>query len=530
MNVFFYLLRKQFKNYLISLKRNPAKIIGYLIIAAFFILVISVSMSSKEDTTHNIRDIRELGTIILALLIFIFGAALYQGLERGATFFKMSDVNLLFTSPLSSKKVLLYGIIKQTGVNLLISIFILFQVPTLIRTYGISWSDGLVILGGYITLLIISQICSMDIYMFSNGNVARKKVVKRILNGSVLILGGLCIYKMSQGASLLNAASQILEYLKYAPFVGWIKGIIYGILTGNNYMTWVNLGLISIGVSVMLMLILKSHADYYEDVLMATEHMEEVTQAMKKGIVNKDNLSKLKSEKIKSFGLKKGKGASVIFYKQLRESARSGKYGVGTFTIIQIITAFGGAFFLKKIEELEPRFIVLMMLGIMTYMQILFSSTERWATELQYHYIYLIPEHGLKKMFYASLEGLTKAGIEGFIIFVPLGMLLKVDPFFIMLCIITRISFQMLFLGLNILSQRIFGTVGSRGVFTFLYLFASVIAILPGVILSITISLKFGKNHVMMLAIIMTYNILAALIVSLFSNQIFTQMELNTKA
>ncbi len=536
MNVIGYLLKKQLKNYFVSLKKNPAKIAAYVFIIFFLGLTFVLSLLDKEEAPKKMRDINELLGIAAGFFMFIFSISLYSGLERGASFFKMSDVNLLFTAPISSKKVLMYGIIKQMGLNLFISIFILYQIPTLNRIYGINGIGCLAIFIGYLTLLIACQVCSMALYMFSNGNPKRKRRVKIVFNSVLAAAGALLIYQVAQGEDLIGAALHALRILDYVPFVGWIKDAIGAVIQGEIHTAIIYSLVTAAALAAILLSILKSNADYYEDVLTTTEYMDEVTSAMQKGKPLLDSQTKLKGEKVKSFGLKRGRGASTIFYKQMLEAGRSGKIGINVSSAMQVVIALGIGFFLNKAKELDDYTKLLIILGIMTYMQILMSQAERWTAELKYHYIYLLPQPGVIKMFFASLEGLIKAALEGCFMFLPIGVLVGVNPLFILLCILARISFQMLFTGLSVLFQRMFGSSGNAGLLMMLYLLLAFVFAAPGIITGVIIGAVMYSGSGAFLSYIaaigtgIAYNIIFAFVVGLFSNQLFMQMELNTKA
>ena len=64
-------------------------------------------------------DARILELGYFAILAFLCVLTVWSGLKSGATFFKMSDVNLLFVSPVSPKTILAYGLIKQMGASAL---------------------------------------------------------------------------------------------------------------------------------------------------------------------------------------------------------------------------------------------------------------------------------------------------------------------------------------------------------------------------------------------------------------------------
>ena len=116
-----------------------------------------------------------------------------------------------------------------------------------------------------------------------------------------------------------------------------------------------------------------------------------------------------------------------------------------------------------------------------TYMQIFSESMGRFNLELIKPFIYLMPEPPLKKLLYCMKETLISDVIEAIIIFVPAGLLVKADVLIIVLCIVARISFSLLFTAGNILVERVFGSVSSKMMVLFFYFLALVVMALPGI-------------------------------------------------
>jgi len=112
-----YLLSRTLKNRIIDLKKHPGKLVAYIILIALMGLVfVSSAMSDSTSMGNgNLRSMSELGAIIFALFMFLFVTQIRQGLSTGSTFFKMCDVNLLFVSPTSPNKILVYGLVRQIG-------------------------------------------------------------------------------------------------------------------------------------------------------------------------------------------------------------------------------------------------------------------------------------------------------------------------------------------------------------------------------------------------------------------------------
>ena len=58
-----------------------------------------------------------------ALFLFIFLYMVWNGFSKGGTIFSLSDVNLIFPSPIGRTRALFYGLFRQIGTVLLVGIF-----------------------------------------------------------------------------------------------------------------------------------------------------------------------------------------------------------------------------------------------------------------------------------------------------------------------------------------------------------------------------------------------------------------------
>ena len=80
-------------------------------------------------------DIIELIAGAVILLLFVMSAL---GADKsGGQIFLPADVNLLFPSPMRPQTVLLFRFLTQMGVSAAASVYLLFQIPNLMRT-GLS--------------------------------------------------------------------------------------------------------------------------------------------------------------------------------------------------------------------------------------------------------------------------------------------------------------------------------------------------------------------------------------------------------
>ena len=126
MNALKYLFFTKIKNTIKDLENHPAKLVLVIIFIGLMALVIFSSNVEHLDL-NKLRDINELYAIIFALYSFTFILNAMTGFTSGASFYSMADINILFMSPISSKKILIYGLIRQMGTSLWIGFFIFYQ-------------------------------------------------------------------------------------------------------------------------------------------------------------------------------------------------------------------------------------------------------------------------------------------------------------------------------------------------------------------------------------------------------------------
>ena len=119
-----YLVFARMRNQILSLKKNPARLIYILVI---FALIFVTLLGGNEAQGTPTRDLHELIAGVLALYTLIFLMLVNGGFKNGANMFALSDVNLLFPAPVAPAGVLFYGLFRQIGSSFLLGFFILFQ-------------------------------------------------------------------------------------------------------------------------------------------------------------------------------------------------------------------------------------------------------------------------------------------------------------------------------------------------------------------------------------------------------------------
>lgn len=113
MSALTYLTLTRLKNGIRDLLRKPARLIYVVFLLA--LLVFAVQGSGSTYPPESYRDLREVVAMATALFLFIFLLTVWNGFSKGGTIFSLSDVNLLFPSPIHRTRTLFYGLLCKSA-------------------------------------------------------------------------------------------------------------------------------------------------------------------------------------------------------------------------------------------------------------------------------------------------------------------------------------------------------------------------------------------------------------------------------
>lgn len=532
-----YLTLKKLKNQIKGIFKSPAKLVYAIVMIALLALVIfSGNMDDGELLSDGYRPLSELTAVLTLFYTFMFLLTLIQGSSSNTPMFSLSDVTLLFPAPLSSNKILFYGLCRQLGLSLLLGFFLLFQYSWLHGMFGVSYVGLLLVVLGYAAVLFLSQLCSMAIYTRQSGNERAQKLTKRIIPGVAVLyllwaaytcrepLLALLSGGQDYGAALTAGAGffSTLPGLLF-PASGWVAGLIGGLLTGDYMLSLLMLGLIAALVLALILLIVKNKNNYYEDVLATAETAQSAVTAQKEGQLQ-DVVPK--HVKVGKIGLQKGWGASAVYYKHKVENRRSGAFFLSGVSLIFVVIIIIMSLFFRFMEEAS----LAAVFAMSTYMQLFSCALGRFNKELTKPYLYLIPEPPLKKMLYALRERLTTALMEALLIFIPVGFILSLSPVETVCCIGARLTFELLFTTGNIVVERVFGTVSSKVLVFFFYFLVLILMAAPGIAAGVLLMTLATLPEMVGLFLGMgTVNILISLLALFLCRNLLQYAELNNK-
>ncbi|HHV12905.1 MAG TPA: hypothetical protein GXX75_21755 [Clostridiales bacterium] len=460
MKAIVYLLVTRFKNQLLSLKKKPGMLILYLFVFLMIVgSLVFLVFAGVEGTGMDYADERILLLIIGGVALFLLYTFVYSGLSTGSSLFTMPDVGLLFVSPVSSKKILLYGLISTLGKSLLGGIFIFYQIANLRNNFGYGMKEILSLFIVFVLVVVFGQLLAIGIYIFSNGNEKRKRLVKTLvyLAYAGILLSVVYVYQR-YGVGAWEAALRVVSSsgFGYIPIAGWGTMFFMGVVNNSLFEILLSLGLFTCLGAVMILVLTSGKADYYEDVLVSTETTYQTLQAAKEGRrVARQGGKKIKVKE-QEHGIGKGSGASTLMYKHLLEMRRKSRFiFLDGYTLFLVVGAGAAGYYFKK-EQL-PQGMDYLILGLAAYIQYFVSIMGKLKEELTKPYIYLIPESSIKKVIAASATSLLKPCVDGVLIFLVYVVVRGMNPLTGVFFAAAYAASGAVFTALTILYQRVLG-------------------------------------------------------------------------
>lgn len=229
---------------------------------------------------------------MMFLMVFASGSS-----SSNSPMFTLSDVTLLFPAPLSSNKILVYGLVRQLGLSLVLGFFILFQYSWMHGVYGVEPVHLALIIVGYGLTLFFAQLASMASYVRTSGMERAGKTVRYCVFGAAALYGVWAVLSCREEllgpgraggqlpARLLENGSGLFATLPglLFPVSGWAAGLIGGIFAFDWLQAVLCGGLLAALFAVLLGLILTCKNNYYEDVLSTAETAQSAVTAQKEG-------------------------------------------------------------------------------------------------------------------------------------------------------------------------------------------------------------------------------------------------------
>lgn len=486
MSALVYLTLCKYKNKLLELLHKPLK----LILTLGFVLLLVMNFSVAEASPSGTRPLSEWCAVIFGFYILSFITEAVKGFQSGGAMFDMADVNFLFVSPLKGAAVLSAGMFSRLGTSLWMGLAFIYQFALLRSYYPITPAYMLVAVIGYGVVTFLSQLAGMLIYFFTCGEAEKIKKAKAVFYGLCgAFFAQLAVRLISSGVTLNSAVRLFTSgIMKLFPVAGWVYSAVDGIYKGEYIFLAAGSAVCAAFIALCFYAFTASRHGYYEDVLLSAERN---TEAKNEGRAVRE----IKINKGVS-GIKKGRGASVLFYKHMLENRRTKSALVSPTSVfyLVLIGVYGLIF--------DGEFTLLFSLSCMVSFLPVLSG--RWLRELSMPHVFLIPEPPVKKLFYILIEMLPKIFTEGVL---QCGLicyicLLGLGSFAVMTA--ARLSVSLVLTGTALLVSRLLREKEKNGVFLAASVAPGVIFLIPSVVvcvLALNFGMGLGVGFIMMSAV-----------------------------
>lgn len=317
--------------------RNPMRLLPYAGILVYLGLMYFMRVMNSNDDMPvqempelDVNGIPEvdfalqnvIGVVtVLALIVLIY--QLFRATTKNVSFFKMADVNLLFTAPVKPENILIYymgrSILPSLGGAMLL---VAYSYTQAFDTFEFSVANFIfLILALALFFFVVSPIKFLVYALNTKYDVMEYirvgVVVLGVLLSGMIVIPGLLAAKFWQGMFSWISSS----WFDFFPIVGWSRGIASFISHQNYVLSLGFVALYGIAYFVILKLVIRFSGYYYEDVLEATKSNEEKIEKVKGKKQFEESTYSLNTKKklaLPDFGT----GAKAFYWRNYVHSSR----------------------------------------------------------------------------------------------------------------------------------------------------------------------------------------------------------------
>lgn len=378
---------------------------------------------------YNITKEQIVDLVISAVFLLILATNIINA-QNSSKIFLPADVPMLFSTPMRPQSVLMFRLLCTLGSSLFISLFMLFQIPNLTHGVGLSLWGAVSIIIVYSLILAFSTLVQVVFYTITSKMKSGTGNIKNFLAGvyGVIAIGFLAFTVITK-QPVISALFAFFagSNTHWIPFWGWLRGISYYACTGDITLSLIYLGLFVAACAVLVLVIWKLKADFYEDAMFAAEHkaeqIESARNAVKGGVMTRE---KERTGKVDREGFRYGNGANVFLYKAVFNRFRFAKLKIFSTTMI-IYTIIAGvvAYLSKQYPYGDAFFIPAAVLGVMAFYRTMGDPIREDTSK---DFFIMIPEKPHKKLLYSLLGCLSVTAIDLLLPIIVSAVILNADP------------------------------------------------------------------------------------------------------
>ena len=382
-----------------------------------------------EETREVTLQLVELiaGAVILGVLLF----EVLSADRNGSKIFQPADVNLLFAAPMRPQSVLLFRLVTQMGAAILASVYLLFQIPNMMLNLGMGLWGSLGAIAAWCLTLAVGRLIQTLLYTVCSSHPGAKKYIRYGVYALLAIVAvGFFLFWQRSGEIPLAAAMLFFNApaSRYIPVWGWLKGVAAFAMEGSVIGFLLCLAGVGLTVAVLLLVIRRQKADFYEDAMAKSEEMAELMErarTQKSGVVFKKR-KKDRDDGIRRDGLTRGAGANMFFHKSLYNRFRFARFGVFTKTAeTYLVTAVAVALLCSQVIHTTTFVPVALILGVFVFYRTLGNPLEE---DIRMDCFRLVPESTWAKLFYSLMGGTVNCLLDLLPGVIAAVLILGADP------------------------------------------------------------------------------------------------------
>ena len=213
------------------------------------------------------------------------------------------------------------------------------------------------------------------------------------------------------------------------------------------------IGTVLYAVSFLLLVAMAARmrctGQYYEDAEKFADDYQEAQRRNKTGeVAFVGKKKKYKTARVEY----RGGGASAIFYRQLLEYKKERFFIFGFVTLVFLAGGLlTGWLTMREGDAMQSAvWRHYLIPGILMYLGFIFSGYKtRWAKELENPYVFLIPDSGFKKMWYATVIDHIRAAVHGLLFVVPAMIGMRISWWYLPVYLVMQVCMNAVFLYSN---------------------------------------------------------------------------------
>ncbi|OPY63102.1 MAG: hypothetical protein A4E56_00817 [Pelotomaculum sp. PtaU1.Bin065] len=392
------------KNYILEIRRNPKKILLYLLFIAWIVMIMFPAIKQNgrpafaltADTAHIVLAVYAL---FISSIMFV---SFFSSLKTLSYSFQMGDVNLLFPSPLEPNRILLWSLIKKIPSDMVKTCFpALILTPTMFNM-GLDIEGVMLVYLSLLSFGLLSTPVSFLIFLVSARYHKERWVRGILLISAVWLLSCWLAYARWDIFSLKVLLGYQAPGILNFPLFGWIVQFARAAFFGATPVVYTAVFLAALTALAANLLVFTLARDYYEDVIELAERLETL-RAAKRGGKMRGAFAPFQFNSAKTFWTRlinrkrvtverRFPGSWAFMFNQVVKYRRTGinEY-VGYLAPLFVIAGLAAGFIFLRSGQPGDNRLIYTLNGILAYLLFFRSFSGPLSEELALPYIYTLP-------------------------------------------------------------------------------------------------------------------------------------------